>query len=221
MSFGRALVLLSGGADSTAALHWALAGYAEVYAIGFDYGQPHRAELSAAEVIAGRRGVPWVRRAIGDAIHGSAGLCAPERGANENGVSRASIPLRNGAFLMMAALHAAQQWPADHTALVIGCNADDTPTFPDTRLHFLRAVERAAAIGLVGVAGVSVDAPWVERGMRKVDVVRWGSARREAAEDISNSLSCYHGTHCGACDACTVRAFAFHTAGLVDRRWLP
>jgi 7-cyano-7-deazaguanine synthase len=221
MSFGRALVLLSGGADSTAALHWALAGYAEVHAIGFDYGQPHHAELCAAEMIAARRGVPFTRRAIGDAIHGGAGLCVPKRGANENGVSRASIPLRNGAFVMMAAIHAAQQWPADHTALVIGCNSDDTPTFPDTRLHFLRAVERAAAIGLIGVAGLSVDAPWVERGMRKLDVVRWCSARPVAAEDIADSLSCYHGTHCGACDACSLRAFAFATAGIVDRRRLP
>jgi 7-cyano-7-deazaguanine synthase len=178
-------------------------------------------ELSAAEIIAARRGVPWVRRVVADAIHGGADLCAPERGANCNGVSRASIPLRNGAFLMLAAIHAAQQWPADHTALVIGCNADDTATFPDTRVHFLRAVERAAAIGLVGIAGVSVDAPWVERGMRKVDVVRWCSARPPAAEDIADSLSCYHGIHCGACDACSLRAFAFAAAGIIDRRWLP
>jgi 7-cyano-7-deazaguanine synthase in queuosine biosynthesis len=51
--------------------------------------------------------------------------------------------------------------------------------------------------------------------------VRWCSARPAAAEDIANSLSCYQGIHCGACDACSQRAFAFVTAGIVDRRRLP
>ena len=221
-----ALVLLSGGLDSVAAMHWALATYDDVRALTFDYGQPHRnAEVPAAGTIALRRGVPWTLLHIGEAVRGTVSLRAPSPG-DVGGVSRANLAARNLILLSIASAHAAREWPgATGVDIVIGCNGDDARTFPDCRPTFVAHAWAAMSSALDGVARVRPVAPWGEH--TKDTVLYWAAARGgDALSDALESVSCYAGTHCGACDACTLRARAFanlRAAGIAveDRRWLP
>jgi len=204
----NALVLFSGGLDSTAALHLALDTCSQVSAVGFDYGQPHRIELDYAARIAKRRCVRFTQLVLAESVRGLSTLSVPQPGANSSGVSRANMPGRNAIFLAIAAAHAARTWPGEEAILVIGCNADDADTFPDCRVHFIRALESALSAAMSSVIGLRVSAPWVENGMRKVDIVKWCRQRDDALVDIGDSISCYAGKNCMACDACMLRASA-------------
>jgi 7-cyano-7-deazaguanine synthase len=103
------VILLSGGLDSTAALHWAREQPgARVSAVSFSYGQPnHDAELYAAQTVARRRSVPHTCLHLGEAVRGLSPLLPPPPG-REGGVSRANLPGRNLIFLSCAAAHAAR-----------------------------------------------------------------------------------------------------------------
>ena len=206
----RSIVLLSGGLDSVAALHWSLERY-PTEALSFHYGQPNRdAETAAAGVIAKRRGVHLETFALCDAIHGGRGLRVAEPGVDAAGVSRSNMAGRNMSFLSIAAAHGARRHPGARLRLVIGCNADDAERFPDCRADFLGAASAVLALALRGIVeDVSVEAPWAR--LRKGAIVR--QAKPAALEDIATSVSCYAGTACGTCDACTLRARAFADAG--------
>lgn len=219
-----ALVLLSGGLDSVAALHWSLAQYDDVRAVSFYYGQPQaRAEVAAAQAIAARRNVPWASIHLGEAVRGPMRTLCPAEPGRDHGISRANLPARNAIFLSVAAAYAASIWPwkslAIPTAIVIGCNHDDAAAFPDCRYPFLDAMQGAAMSALCGVADVRVVAPWLH--IRKGAIVRWAvEAGSVALADVLDSMSCYAGTHCGACDACTLRAQAIASEELSDHRWI-
>ncbi len=209
-------VLLS-GLDSAAALHWALDRFAPVVAIGFDYGQAV-AELSASQTIAERRGVRWVRESII-----GIGQRSPDAGREASGVSRAFVPARNGLFAWRAANIVARMFPGQQVSIVLGCNADDAAGFPDCRANFIRNLSYNIGEGLAGSVDVDVRAPWIDyfdptKSMHKGAIVRWVSDRPtpDALEDVRFSVSCYRGTRCGACDACTIRARAFSEAGIED-----
>jgi len=212
-----ALVLLS-GLDSAAALHWALDRYAPVVALGFDYGQPG-AELAASQAIAERRGCEWVREIVP-----GIGARASTPGRDDRGVSRANVSGRNGIFAWHAANTAARLFPGGRVALVVGCNLDDSMGFPDCHPEFLDILGRSIARGLAGVIDIELRAPWatwLTPGAKKVDVIRWAATRPEALADIRYAVSCYQGTRCGVCDACTLRARAFAEAGVEDSDELP
>lgn len=212
----NALVLLSGGFDSAVALSWAMREFDSVRAVAFDYGQPHRSELAASQVIAERRGIPWTRASLADAVHGLTAIAPPEPGSVD-GISRANLPARNAIFLSIAAAEAARAWPGGNVSLVIGATADDGPTFPDCRLQFFEAAGFALSSALCGVvASLIVRAPWVEMGYRKADVLRWIVDDPAALADARLSVSCYRGARCGTCDACTLRASAFAAVGIDD-----
>jgi 7-cyano-7-deazaguanine synthase len=219
----KALVLLA-GPDSVAAMHWALGSFNEVRALGFDYGQPHRdAELAASQEIASRRGVPW------DRVHlvGMPRL-DPSAGRDAGGVSRAFVPGRNGLFAWRAAAEAARFWPGQRVAIIMGCNADDAAGFPDCRPDFLAALNYNIGAGLAGACDVHLVTPWVSwlepaKSMHKAAIVRWAANHPDPAvlEDVRYAVSCYRGTRCGQCDACTLRARAFAEAGVADGNEAP
>lgn len=202
-----AIVLLS-GLDSAAALHWSAQRFARVAALGFDYGQPG-AELAAAQVIAERRGVEWVRQPV-------IGLGArdPASGRDDAGVSRANVPGRNGVLVWHAANIAARRWPGASVSIIVGCNADDATGFPDCRAEFLEGLSRSVRTGLAGSADVDVVAPWVD--LPKWTIVKLSALHPGVLEDVRFAVSCYRGDRCGACDACTLRARAFTEAGVED-----
>lgn len=210
-----AVVLLSGGLDSTAALHWALEGRAEVRAIGFDYGQPSRDhELAAADACCRRRGVAFVRLALADTIATRRGLLGsvPDHASARAAPHGAFVPGRNAVFLAVAAAHAAAWWP-DAFDLAIGATADDAAGFPDCRAAFFDAM--AATLRAALARDVAVVAPW--RDVTKVDLV--GRAGHAAViEDIAASWSCYRREGpCGTCTPCVLRRAAFVAHGIVDR----
>lgn len=210
----RAAVLLLSGLDSAAALHWALGRYAPVVALGIAYGQPV-AELAASQAIAERRGVQWVR-----AILPEIGERRPDAGRDDAGVSHAFVPGRNGLFAWKAANVAARMFPRGRVAIVMGCNLDDSAGFPDCTPEFLKSLNDSIGMGLAGACDITIAAPWAPwlvPGAHKADIIRWASNHSpEALEDVRYAVSCYRGTRCGVCDACTLRARAFATAGVDD-----
>ena len=136
------------------------------------------------------------------------------------GVSRANMPGRNAIFLPIAAGHAARTWPGGIIALVIGSTIDDY-AFPDCRPEFFAAAGPMLAAALCEIVhSIDVRAPWVERGATKADVVRY--AERTGSLDAAQlSISCYAGTRCGECDACTLRSRSFADVGVVDGDYVP
>lgn len=208
-----ALVLLSGGVDSVAAMHYAKETYSEVACLSFWYGQPHSREVDVARVLAHRRGVTSSVIHLCEAVRGHEVIPVPEAGA-ERGVSRANLPARNMILLASAAAHAMRLWPGRLVHLVVGATVDDAPGFPDCRHPFLEQAQGALDMAVRGVGGIRVDAPWCLK--RKADVVRWCAERPDALTDIRESVSCYAGTGCGLCDSCRLRASAFAEAGVED-----
>lgn len=216
-----ALVLLSGGLDSVAALHWSIRKFERVEALSFRYGQPHaHAELTAAGIVCKRNSIPHDIFMIGDAVRGQKALEVPLPGM-ANGVSRANMPGRNLVFLSIAAAAAARRWtPETHVSLVLGCNADDAAGFPDCRHEFMGHAERAIGAGIRGLVHcLRVETPWLM--MSKREIVAWAAVRPSALADILESVSCYAGTRCGTCDACTLRERSFAEAHIADGSTLP
>jgi 7-cyano-7-deazaguanine synthase len=210
----HAVVLLSGGMDSVAALHWAKERAATVRAIGFHYGQPNRdQETTAAQRIAKDLGVPHALIVTADTLHTGQGLL---RGVADHdpaamGVSRAFVPGRNAVFLSIAAAHAASWHPVGTIDLVIGACADDAVGFPDCRANFFVACERMLCLGYG--REFRVRSPFVDRTKGQIVSEASDAARR----DIARSWSCYRGDGpCGTCTPCVLRRDAFATNNLID-----
>lgn len=215
----RAVVLVSGGLDSTTVLAMARArGYA-CYTLSFDYGQRHRAELVAAE---------RVSRALGDVEHkvvtlnldsiGGSALTDPDIAVPEEataGIPVTYVPARNTVFLSIA-LGWAEVLGAE--AIFIGVNAVDYSGYPDCRPEFVVAFETLANLATrAGVEGgrLRVEAPLMH--MSKAEIIREGL---RLGVDYSLTVSCYQaseeGLACGKCDACRLRREGFQAAGIAD-----
>ena len=147
----NACVLVSGGFDSVAALHWARSRYSAVLAILFDYGQPNRdQELTAAGHAAGAISVPTLGIAMADCLPRGRGILnrVEDHDGLEDGVSPAFVPGRNLVFLTCAAAHAAVRFPSGNINLVIGANAHDARRFPDCRGGALAKLAEALRHGV-------------------------------------------------------------------------
>lgn len=212
--YDRALVLLSGGFDSTAALHWAIQNHPNVRAISFDYGQPNRdAELYRAQTVAERLGVPWLRVAMAGTLPRLGLLATVTDHAGAGGINRAFVPGRNAVFLSVAGAHAALSWPSGNLDLVIGACPEDAAGFPDCRPSFLAKMGETLRSALN--REVQIVAPFIDR--TKAQVFAAFDKRAEAIEDLARSYSCYRGGEpCGACSACVARAASFAAAGVAD-----
>jgi 7-cyano-7-deazaguanine synthase len=222
MSDSRAVVLLSGGLDSTTVLAIARAEGLECHCLTVDYGQRHRIELEAARRVADALGTASHRiitlnlRAIG----GSAltdDIEVPKDQNPESGeVPITYVPARNTVMLSLL-LGLAEVVEADQ--LFIGANAVDYSGYPDCRPEFLQAFENLAALATVAGAehGVQfrVRAPLLE--LSKAEIIRRG---RELGVDYGLTWSCYDPTHdglaCGHCDSCILRRRGFEEAGVED-----
>lgn len=219
----KILVLLSGGLDSTTALHWALGRRGEVQALSFAYGQRHKIEIRAARRIARRLGVRHTILKIDLGQIGGSALtdrtAALPRHARVPRLHASPlppvtyVPFRNGIFLALAAAWAE---PRGITEIVCGFNIIDSPEYPDTRPAFVRAMERAVRTGTAAAAAgrpIRIRAPFL--GLKKSDIIKIGLA---LGADYSHSITCYAGTEkpCGTCSACLLRARAFKQAGCAD-----
>lgn len=215
----KAVVLVSGGLDSATVLAMTRAkGYA-CYALSFDYGQRHNAELEAARRVAKAGGAVEHRivrldlSAIGGSALTDASIAVPE--IQEEGIPVTYVPARNTVFLAVAL-----GWAEvlDAHDIFIGVNAVDYSGYPDCRPEFIEAFENLANLATkAGVEGnrFRVQAPLIE--LTKAEIVRRGT---ELGVDYSQTVTCYQadtqGRACGRCDACRLRAQGFVEAGIED-----
>lgn len=215
----KAVVLLSGGLDSTTVLAIARSQGRDCYTLSFDYGQRHRAELAASERVSLALGAVEHKTVIIDlgSIGGSAltdcTIAVPEH--ETAGIPVTYVPARNTVFLAIA-LGWAEVLNA--TDIYIGVNAVDYSGYPDCRPQFIAAFETMANLATkAGVEGhgLKVHAPLM--AMSKADIVHTGTA---LGVDYGLTVSCYQATDeglaCGRCDSCRLRRQGFHEAGVAD-----
>ncbi len=219
----RAVVLLSGGLDSTTCLAWARAQGFTCATLAVDYGQRHRVELAAAERVARTLGSADHRTVRIDlsAIGGSALTAdiAVPKGRDASGMAAAIpvtyVPARNAVFLATA-LGFAETLGA--TDLVAGMNAIDYSGYPDCRPEFVRAFEVLAKLATkAGVEGADFTVHTPLMALDKAGIIRLGVS---LGVDYGITHSCYDpaidGRACGACDSCLLRARGFREAGVPD-----
>ncbi len=219
-----AIVLLSGGLDSSTCLLIARERGLDVHALSFDYGQRHRIELDAARAVARRYGASSHRIVKLDLpAAASSALTDPAIAVPKNSLGREAIPItyvpaRNTLFLAHAIAWAE---PLHASDVYIGANALDYSGYPDCRPEFLEAFERMANLGTrAGVEGrlaFAIQAPLLR--MTKAEIVAEGV---RLGLDFGLTSSCYDpgpdGRPCGACDSCLLRIKGFREAGVEDPR---
>ena len=214
----KALVLLSGGQDSTTCLYWAIDrfGRDNVSALSFDYGQRHRIELECAAAVAKHAGVQRHCLPIdtfsalgGDALT-DAGIDVAAGIDEQTGLPNTFVPGRNLVFLTYAA---ALAWQRGIDHLVTGVAQTDYSGYPDCREETLAALEQALRLGME--SAVRIHAPLMHLSKK---------ATVELARDLGGleamalTHTCYNGQRppCGECPACELRARGFAEAGIED-----
>jgi len=219
----KAIVLLSGGLDSSTILPYAIKEGFEVHALSFDYGQNHKYELKAAEKIAQANNVDnhTLMRIDLRAFGGSA-LTADievpkvaDGGEVSTDIPITYVPARNTIFLSFALALAEVSGAFD---IFIGVNALDYSGYPDCRPEFIEAYQNLANLATkAGVEGgaYQIHAPLLH--LTKAEIVKLGISM---GVDYSLTHTCYdpleNGFPCGCCDACVLRQNGFKQAGLVD-----
>ncbi|HZM90100.1 MAG TPA: 7-cyano-7-deazaguanine synthase QueC [Blastocatellia bacterium] len=220
----KAVVLLSGGLDSTTTLAIARAAGFELYAMSFDYGQRHSLELESARRVAKSMQVEkhlvaaFDLRAIGGSALTDQIEVPKERRAEEiaSGVPVTYVPARNTIFLSFALAWAEVLGAKD---IFIGVNALDYSGYPDCRPEYIEAFEKMATLatkaGVEGRMPLKIHAPLIT--MSKAEIIRTGL---KLGVDYSMTHSCYDptagGIACGACDSCRLRLKGFAEAGASD-----
>ena len=215
----KAIVLLSGGLDSVTVLALAQQQGFACYALSFDYGQRHNAELKAASRIARQYQVldhKIISLGLGD-IGGSALTDAhiPVPDSHQAGIPVTYVPARNTLFLSFALGWAEVLKLED---IFIGVNAIDYSGYPDCRPEFIAAFEKLANVATkAGVEGAhfSIHTPLI--ALSKAEIIAKGVA---LGVDYQQTVSCYaadsEGRACDVCDACRLRRAGFADAKVID-----
>src|SRR6266566_6423655 len=219
----RAVVLLSGGIDSTTTLAIAIEQGYEAYPLSFDYGQRHQIEIDAARRIAKSLGAKEHRVAkIDMRIFGGSALTndidvLKKRSEIEiaHGIPVTYVPARNTIFLAYALAWAEVIPAAD---IFLGVNSIDYSGYPDCRPEFIETFESLANLGTkAGVEGrhFHIHTPLIK--FSKAEIIRKAV---ELGGDLSLTHSCYdpspEGLACGGCDSCLLRLKGFREAGIKD-----
>ncbi len=219
----RAVVLLSGGLDSSTCLAVARAEGLEVHALSVDYGQRHKGELARARRVARALGA-HDHRIVKVDLSGFGGSALTDRaiavpkGRSPSRMSReipvTYVPARNTVLLALALAHAETVGAEE---IFVGVNAIDYSGYPDCRPAFLRAFERLARLATkAGVSGrpLRIRAPLLR--LSKAGIVKLGT---RLGVPFRITQSCYdpvRGRACGRCDACVLRRKGFAEAGVPD-----
>jgi 7-cyano-7-deazaguanine synthase len=217
----RAVVLLSGGLDSTTALYWARDRGFAAAALTVHYGQRHVRELDAARRVARRAGADWVTVRLSLPWLKASSLVdrkqrLPDIPAGRIGrgpIPSTYVPGRNTVFLALA-VSLADATGAE--AVVIGSNAQDYSGYPDCRPEFNAAFEKTARLGTRrGAEGGKLSLLAPLQRLDKAGIVRLA---RRLAVPLELTWSCYQGGRrpCGRCDSCKLRARGFAAAGVKD-----
>lgn len=218
----KAVILLSGGLDSSTVLYQAKADGCECYAISFDYKQRHRRELESARVIALSLGVKahqivnfdltlWGGSALtDDEIELPSDRTLTEMSQN---IPITYVPARNTIFLSFALAYAET---LEAQRIYIGVNALDYSGYPDCRLDYIQAMQEVFRLGSKqGREGnpINIVTPLIE--LKKTEIIQLGN---KLGVPWEQTWSCYAGgeTACGLCDSCRLRLAAFEELGLKD-----
>jgi len=220
----NAVVLSSGGLDSTTAMAIARDQGYTLFCLSFDYGQRHRFELQAARKVADHLGAAeHLIFPLDLSVFGGSALTADiavpkgrDSKAMAHGIPVTYVPARNTIFLSIA-MAWAEVIPAGH--IFIGVNAVDYSGYPDCRPEFIAAFETMANLAtkaaVEGSSGLKIHAPLIR--MTKAQIIRTGI---DLGVDYSLTHSCYdpspQGRACGQCDSCLLRRKGFLDAGVED-----
>jgi 7-cyano-7-deazaguanine synthase len=215
----NALVILSGGQDSTTCLFWAKQQFANVFAVSFDYGQRHHIELESAAIVAKMADVKHEVINLGPIFAGLSPLtnqeCELDQYASPahlpGGLEKTFVPGRNILFLTVAANRA---YVLGCKNLVIGVSEEDFGGYPDCRGDFLEKMSAALTSGLD--CRMSVYAPLMR--MDKAQSVLLAKNLPGCFEALAHTTTCYAGTvpPCAHCHACLLRSRGFAEAGIAD-----
>jgi len=213
---GKALVVLSGGQDSTTCLYWALDNFGRdaVSTLTFDYGQRHRIELECAQRIAADAGVPNDILPI-DTFEALGGNALTEASidvadAEDGALPNTFVPGRNLIFLTFAAAYA---WPRGIRHIVTGVAQTDYSGYPDCREDTLAALEKALRLGME--SDVELHTPLMHLSKKQTVEL---AVELGALDAMALTHTCYEGLRppCGRCPACKLRARGFAEAGVED-----
>ncbi len=226
----NAIILLSGGLDSTTCLAFAKNKGYELHALSFDYGQRHRQELHAAKAIAKVFAVKshqWVNidlNSIGGSALTDLSISVPEsevefnpelHSSQEESIPITYVPARNTIFLAYAL---AMAEVLDCKDIFIGVNAVDYSGYPDCRPEFISAFTSMANLATkAGVEGreLEIHTPLID--LSKAEIIQLGTKFKV---DYGSTISCYQvnseGQACGKCDSCRFRKQGFKEAGISD-----
>jgi 7-cyano-7-deazaguanine synthase len=217
----KAVVLFSGGIDSTTALYWAKKTFGNAVGMTVNYSQRHNIEVKAAHTIAGNLGIDIheIIFPLKDIVYSA--LIDKDKeipqslatSKNEEGVPFTYVPFRNGIFLSLAAAFAESRGIFH---IVTGFNLIDTPDYPDTTSAFTRKMEDAINEGTsASITGKTfkIHTPLIDKS--KKDIILMGL---EMGADYSYSISCYRGEEipCLKCPSCDIRNNAFIQLNMED-----
>ncbi len=214
----QALVVLSGGQDSTTCLYWALNKFCPnaVEAITFDYGQRHRVELGCAARVAEFAGVSHKVMPI-DTFAALGGNALTDRNIGvqkevdlETGLPNTFVPGRNIVFLTFAAAYA---WQRNIEHLVTGVAQTDYSGYPDCRQETIEALQLTIRLGMA--SNVVIHTPLMSLSKKETVLL---ARDLGALEAMALTHTCYDGRRppCGECPACELRARGFNEAGIED-----
>tara|TARA_R110001592_G_scaffold106898_1_gene299553 strand:+ start:501 stop:1223 length:723 start_codon:yes stop_codon:yes gene_type:complete len=225
----KAMVILSGGQDSTTCLFWALENYDHVEAITFDYGQKHIIEIAAAKTIAEMANVlhytvkvPNILRSRSPLVDESQTLETYDNYEEMDNiigdrVELTFVPMRNAFFITIAANYALHN---DIYTLVTGVCQQDNANYPDCRESFIQSQEKTINEAL-GIDNFKIVTPLIN--MTKAESVELVNGlamfgENKCMDALAYSHTCYSGVYppCGKCHSCVLRAYGFEQAGVDD-----
>lgn len=230
MSENAALVILSGGQDSTTCLFWAVQHFARVHAVTFDYGQSHAIELESAQTVARMAGVTdheiirtgRLLRSTSPLLDANTPLDtytdfeSMEREVGSR-IEATFVPMRNAFFITLAANIAFSKGCSN---LVTGVDEEDNANYPDCREAFVKAQEATINLAL-GLDGNAADAfhvltPLIHKS--KAETIALAQSLPGCMEAMAYTHTCYAGVFppCGKCHSCVLRAHGFAEAGIED-----
>ncbi len=205
----RAVVVFSGGQDSTTCLAQARHQYDEVHCVTFDYGQRHRAEIDVARALALKLGARAHKvldvtllneLAVSSLTRNS--IPVPDYEPNADGIPNTFVPGRNILFLTLAAIYAYQ---VKAEAVITGVCETDFSGYPDCRDEFVKALNHAVNLGMAKDIRFETPLMWIDKAETWALADYWGQLDLVREE----TLTCYNGIKgdgCGHCAACNLRA---------------
>lgn len=209
----QAVILHSGGQDSTTCLVWAMKKFKKVYVISFDYGQRHKAELKAAQSIAKRLKVPFqiIKLPILKQLTKNALTDKSIKIKVNKSLPSTFVDGRNQIFLTVAAIYAKQKGIPN---LVTGVCQTDYSGYPDCRADFIKSLERTLRLAME--FPFKIHTPLMQ--MTKADSVRF-MKKLGGLSLLKYTHTCYEGSDpaCAECPACKLRLKGFREAGEADQ----